>query len=79
MDLHAGVLNAPRDADPKSAAAFFAERVPDVVTWQGWEAIDAYERGLGEPTGRPRVKVVRVHELVAASMAARSAEARLVN
>ena len=26
--------------------------------WQGWQRIDAHEVGLGEPQGRPRVKVV---------------------
>ena len=37
------------------------------MTWQGWQSIDAHERDLGEPHGRPRVKLVRVAELVAAS------------
>jgi ferredoxin--NADP+ reductase len=34
----------------------------DVVDYSGWEAIDAHERALGEPTGRPRVKLVRREE-----------------
>jgi ferredoxin/flavodoxin---NADP+ reductase len=29
-----------------------------VVDYSGWEAIDAHERALGEPQGRPRVKLV---------------------
>jgi ferredoxin/flavodoxin---NADP+ reductase len=29
-----------------------------VVDYSGWEAIDAHERSLGEPLGRPRVKLV---------------------
>ena len=39
---------------------------PGVVEWDGWEAIDEHERGLGEPAGRPRVKLVRLAELFAA-------------
>jgi len=34
----------------------------DVVDYSGWEAIDAHERALGEPAGRPRVKLVRREE-----------------
>ena len=30
-----------------------------MVDYAGWEAIDAHERGRGEPHGRPRVKLVR--------------------
>ena len=35
-----------------------------VVDYTGWEAIDAHERSLGEPSGRPRVKLVRRPELL---------------
>jgi ferredoxin--NADP+ reductase len=34
----------------------------NVVDYSGWEAIDAHERALGQPTGRPRVKLVRRDE-----------------
>ena len=37
---------------------------PNVVTWEGWRAIDTHETGLGEPQGRPRVKLVRTGEMV---------------
>ena len=43
------------------------ERRPDLVTYAGWEAIDRHERGLGEPAGRPRVKLTRVGELLEAA------------
>jgi len=36
----------------------------NIVDYNGWEAIDAHERALGEPHGRPRVKLVRRHELL---------------
>jgi ferredoxin/flavodoxin---NADP+ reductase len=66
-DLATGALNQPADPDPDATLAWLAQRVPDLVTWEGWEAIDAHESSLGEPTGRPRVKLVRVEELVRAS------------
>jgi ferredoxin--NADP+ reductase len=56
-DAEAGLLNAPK-AD--------AEGWPDAVTWEGWQAIDEHERAAGEPHGRPRVKLVRIDDLVAA-------------
>jgi ferredoxin--NADP+ reductase len=66
-DLATGALNEPADPDPDAVLSWLAQRVPDLVTWEGWEAIDAHESSLGEPTGRPRVKLVRVDELVRAS------------
>jgi ferredoxin--NADP+ reductase len=39
------------------------------VVYTGWSAIDAHERGLGEPLGRPRVKLCTWDELLAAAEA----------
>jgi ferredoxin--NADP+ reductase len=69
-DREAGALGTPGQPDPEALETWLAERVPGLVTWQGWEAIDARECALGEPSGRPRVKLVRVAELVEASRAA---------
>jgi ferredoxin--NADP+ reductase len=68
-DAEAGVLNEPmaEKADAEAVAAWLNERAPHHVTWAGWEAIDAHESALGEPHGRPRVKLVRVGELVEAA------------
>ncbi len=63
-DREAGKLNAPKDADPESAERFFAQQCPELVTWEGWRAIDVHETGLGEPQGRPRVKLVRTGEMI---------------
>ncbi|HEU4973685.1 MAG TPA: FAD-dependent oxidoreductase [Baekduia sp.] len=72
-DAEAGALNEPTQPDADAAAVFFAERAPDAVTWEGWQAIDAAEKAAGEPHGRPRVKLVRLADLVAAGgIAARS-------
>jgi ferredoxin/flavodoxin---NADP+ reductase len=55
-------------------AARLRERRPELVDYAGWEAIDRHERELGEPAGRPRVKLTRVEEMVevAAPQGARS-------
>ena len=64
-DAEAGALDAPRpDAD--ECAQWLSGCAPDAVTWEGWQAIDEHERAAGEPQGRPRVKLVRLADLVAA-------------
>ncbi|WCB96226.1 NADPH-ferredoxin reductase FprA [Baekduia alba] len=68
-DRDAGTLNAPTAPDPDDIAAFYAERAPDSVTWAGWEAIDAHEKTSGEPHGRPRIKLVRLADLIERSRA----------
>jgi ferredoxin--NADP+ reductase len=40
------------------------ERQPDLVPYEGWLAIDRHERALGEPAGRPRVKLTRIEEML---------------
>src|SRR5439155_2348449 len=69
-DAEAGTLNDPAQPDPDATAAWLLERAPDAVTWQGWQAIDEHERAAGEPQGRPRVKLTRLDELIAASRSA---------
>jgi ferredoxin--NADP+ reductase len=64
QDLEAGRLNKPvAGGDGEAVEAWLKARVPSVVSWSGWEAIDAHETGLGESQGRPRVKVVSVAEM----------------
>jgi ferredoxin--NADP+ reductase len=43
------------------------ERAVPHVLYDGWEAIDARERALGEPQGRPRVKLCTWEELLDAA------------
>ncbi|MFZ0089993.1 MAG: FAD-dependent oxidoreductase [Solirubrobacteraceae bacterium] len=68
-DAESGALGQPDPelADPAAVAEWLTGRVPDIVTWEGWEAIDAHESALGAPAGRPRVKLVRLAELIEAS------------
>lgn len=44
-------------------ADWLATKVPDLVTWEGWKKIDEREVALGEPQGRPRVKLVDIDEM----------------
>jgi len=64
-DAEAGALNEPAAGhDAAAIAAWLAERVPGVVTWEGWRAIDAHETSRGAPHNRPRIKVVDVAEML---------------
>jgi ferredoxin/flavodoxin---NADP+ reductase len=64
-DAEAERLDAPA-ADADDCARWLASCAPDAVSWEGWQAIDEAERAAGEPHGRPRVKLVRLAELVEA-------------
>jgi ferredoxin/flavodoxin---NADP+ reductase len=64
-DAAAGRLNAAADSDRDAIELWLRERVPALVTWDGWKAIDDHEVAAGEPQGRPRVKLVRVPEMLA--------------
>jgi ferredoxin--NADP+ reductase len=66
-DAEAGRLPEPADVDAEATGAWLRGCAPGVVEWDGWQAIDEHERGLGEPAGRPRVKLVTVDELVDAA------------
>ena len=52
------------DAPTRRRRALLRSRQPELVTYAGWEAIDRHERALGEPAGRPRVKLTRIEELL---------------
>jgi ferredoxin/flavodoxin---NADP+ reductase len=63
-DLAAGALPAPASPDPQVIEELLHERRPDLVTYEGWSEIDRHERSLGEPHGRPRVKLTRIEEML---------------
>ncbi len=60
----ARVVHTPDTPDPDAIEALLRARQPHLVTYSGWEAIDRHERSLGEPAGRPRVKLTRIDELL---------------
>ena len=54
----AHVPSTPRRGQQSRRCCARASR--ELVTYAGWEAIDRHERALGEPAGRPRVKLTRI-------------------
>ena len=63
-DVAAGKLLAPESPDPAAVEALLADRNVRFITFEDWQAIDQAEIGRGEPHGRPRVKFVRVEEML---------------
>jgi len=63
-DREAGKLNTPASSDRQACEQFLSQQCPNLVTWDGWRAIDEHETGLGAPVGRPRVKLVRTGEML---------------
>jgi len=59
-----GSGHSPARADGEEVARLLRERQPELVTYEGWEAIDRHERSLGESAGRPRVKLTRIEEML---------------
>ncbi len=66
-DLAEGELPERDKADRDSTEAWLLGRVPDLVTYEGWQRIDEAEKAAGEPDGRPRAKLARWDELLAAA------------
>ncbi|WP_405163001.1 FAD-dependent oxidoreductase [Nocardia sp. NBC_01499] len=56
--------------DPDAVTQWLTGQGIPFTTWAGWYRLDAYERALGEPQQRERVKVVERHEMLAASRSA---------
>jgi ferredoxin--NADP+ reductase len=56
--------HAPDAPDPAAVESMLRERQPELVTYAGWTEIDKHERALGEPAGRPRVKLTRIEEML---------------
>ena len=63
-DLRAGLLPEPAGGD---IDALLSERKPDLVTVDGWRAIDAAELERGRDEDRPRVKLGARDDLLAAA------------
>ncbi len=66
-----GPAHSPAEADPERVEALLRERQPQLVTYQGWEAIDRHERALGAAAGRPRVKLTSIDEMLRIAAAER--------
>jgi ferredoxin--NADP+ reductase len=66
-DLRGGRLPEPERPDPEQLDALLAERKPDLVSVDGWRAIDELELERGRGEDRPRVKLASREELLAAA------------
>jgi len=56
----------PARPDAAAAEAFLRGRQPRLVTYADWKRLDAIETARGREQGRPRVKLTRVDEMLAA-------------
>lgn len=63
-DAGEGTLLEPESPEPEAVEALLSERGVRFVSFEDWQAIDQAEVGRGEPHGRPRVKFVRVEEML---------------
>ncbi|WP_067540432.1 FAD-dependent oxidoreductase [Nocardia crassostreae] len=66
-DARAGLLSRADTLAPESVSAILARRVPGLVDYRGWTAIDAHEQACGSHWGRPRVKFTRVADMLRAA------------
>ena len=63
-DVAAGKVLDPASPEPSAVEDLLAEKGVRYITFEDWQAIDEAEVGRGEPHGRPRVKFVRVEEML---------------
>ncbi len=63
-DVESGTLMDPAKPQPEAVEALLNERGVRYVTFEDWQAIDSAEVGRGEPHGRPRVKFVKVEDML---------------
>ncbi|MFK3729300.1 FAD-dependent oxidoreductase [Streptomyces sp. NPDC088090] len=66
-DFAAGRLLTPASPEPEAITAFLEGKGLTYTTWDGWYALDAAEKALGEPQGRERVKIVEREDMLRAS------------
>ncbi len=63
-DVADGRLLAPADPGPEAIENLLAERKSNFVSFSGWQKIDHAEVTRGEPHERPRVKFVKIDEML---------------
>ena len=64
-DLAAGRLHDASSPTLEAIEALVADHRPEAIEYGHWESIDAHERALGDPHGRPRIKLCSWDELLA--------------
>jgi ferredoxin--NADP+ reductase len=63
-DVESQALLHPENPEPSAIESLLAERGVRYVSFEDWQTINQAEVGRGEPHGRPRVKFVRVEEML---------------
>jgi ferredoxin--NADP+ reductase len=65
-DLARGAMIEPAHPDAAAAEALVSQRQPNFVSYADWLKLDAIEVERGRAQGRPRVKLTRIDEMLAA-------------
>ena len=65
-DLAAGAVLSPATADSESALEMVKKARPDYVSWADWKRLQEMEEEKGQEEGRPRAKLTRVKDMLAA-------------
>ncbi len=65
-DLRDGAVPAPAHPDVAAAERLVRERQPDCVSYEDWLRLDEIETTRGKKSGRPRVKLTRTEDMIAA-------------
>jgi ferredoxin/flavodoxin---NADP+ reductase len=63
-DLRHDRLHAPSSPEHASIVQLIRERQPDAISYEDWLCVDAREVKMGADTGRPRIKVTTVREML---------------
>lgn len=66
-DFANGRLLTPDTPETDAVVSFLEGKGLTYTTWEGWYALDAAEKALGEPQGRERVKIVEREDMLRAS------------
>ncbi len=63
-EVSGDALREPESPEPEAIPGLLSDRRVRFVTFDDWRRLDAAERAEGERQGRPRVKVVRVEDML---------------
>ncbi|MBG9333647.1 FAD-dependent oxidoreductase [Corynebacterium belfantii] len=63
-DWETGQLTPAENRDPDAILDMLKQRGIPVTTWDGWHALDAAERELGQAEGRERKKIVEWNDML---------------
>ncbi|MEE9471770.1 MAG: NADP oxidoreductase, partial [Gemmatimonadota bacterium] len=64
IEVRGDALREPESPEPEAIPGLLSDRRVRFVTFDDWRRLDAAERAEGERQGRPRVKVVRVEDML---------------